>query len=128
VTLMPVAIGFAVVSGLLLLWIVVLTRHAWQTLPAGARVPVHGGPGGWDNWWPKERALLVWPVIAGLIWLANLGIMIYAVVAAASMSKDGAALAVVPVLLILPMVILLVSEHFALKAAARAASHSGTQA
>ena len=117
--LMPVAIGFAVVSGLLLLWILALARHAWRTLPPGARVPVHGGPRGWDKWRPKESALLIWPVVAGLIWLVNLGIVIYTVIDAAARSKDGAV--VVPALLILPMVILLVSEHLALKAARRAA-------
>ncbi|MCL2730809.1 MAG: hypothetical protein FWE15_12400 [Actinomycetia bacterium] len=121
---MPVAIGFAVVSGLLMFWMVALARRAWRTLPPGAPVPVHGGPAGWDKWRPKESALLVWPVIAGLIWLVNLGIMIYTVTAAHARSADGTS--AMSALLILPMIILLVSEHLALKAAGRAAGESGT--
>jgi len=116
---MTVAVAFAVVSGLLLLWMLVLARRAWRTLPPGARVPVHGGVGGWDKWQPKESALLLWPVIGTLIWLLNLGIMIYAVTDAAARAKGS--VATVPAVLVVPMVILLVSEHFAVKAAARAA-------
>lgn len=124
--LVLVAVGFAVVNGLLLLWMLALTRHAWRTLPPGAQVPVHGGPGGWDKWRPKESALLIWPVIAGLIWLVNLGMMIYTVTDAAARSADGASATLA--VLILPMIILLVSERLALKAAVRAANDSGVSA
>jgi hypothetical protein len=119
VRLMPVAVGLAVVSGLLLVWILVLARHAWRTLPPGAQVPVHGGLAGWNRWRPKESALLLWPVIAGFIWLMNLGVMVYTVTDAAAKAKDSAA--TVSVLLILPMLILLISEHLALRAAGRRA-------
>jgi hypothetical protein len=116
VTLMPVAIGFAVASGLLLFWMFVLTLRAWRTLPPGTPVPVHGGLGGWDKWWPKERALFTWPVVGSLIWLITAGTMIYA--AAGSPPRSKGSLAALPAVLILPMIILLVGEHYALKAAA----------
>lgn len=121
---MPEAVGFAVVSGLLLFWMLALTRRAWRRLPPGALVPVHGGLAGWDRWRPKESALLLWPVVAGLIWLVNLGIMIYALTGPAARPADSAVLT--SALLLLPMIILLASEHFALKAATRAASDSRT--
>lgn len=122
---MPEAVGFAVVSGLLLCWMLALTRRAWRRLPSGALVPVHGGLGGWDRWRPKESALLVWPGFAGLIWLVNLGIMIYALTGPAARSARSAV--VTSALLLLPMVILLIGEHRALKAATRAANDSGTR-
>jgi len=113
--MVALAIGFAVVGGLLLVWMLVLTRRAWRTLPPGAQVPVHGGLGGWDKWRPKESALLVWPVVGGLIWLAEAGTAILLAAAAAARSNGG--LAALPVTLTLPMIILLVTEHYALKAA-----------
>jgi hypothetical protein len=76
---------------------------------------VHGGLGGWDKWRPKESALQVWPVVGGLIWLAEAGTAILLAAAAAARSNGG--LAALPVTLTLPMIILLVTEHYALKAA-----------
>jgi hypothetical protein len=113
--MVALAIGFAVVGSLLLVWMLVLTRRAWRTLPPGAQVPVHGGLGGWDKWRPKESALLVWPVVGGLIWLAEAGTAILLAADAAARSNGG--LAALPVTLTLPMIILLVTEHYALKAA-----------
>jgi hypothetical protein len=113
--MVALAIGFAVVGSLLLVWMLVLTRRAWRTLPPGAQVPVHGGLGGWDKWRPKESALLVWPVVGGLIWLAEAGTAILLAADAAPRSNGG--LAALPVTLTLPMIILLVTEHYALKAA-----------
>lgn len=123
---MLVAIGSTVVSGLLLVWMLALTRHAWRTLPPGAKVPVHGGLFGWDKWRPKESALLIWPVFAGLIWLLNLGIMIFTVADAAARSDDG--MAVVFALFLFSMVSLSVGERLALKAADRRASTSQSSA
>jgi hypothetical protein len=116
---MAVAIAFAVVNSLLLLWVLALTWRARRTLPPGAQFPVHAGLGGWDKWWPVERALFVWPVIGAVIWLADIVTMVIAVVGAAS-SKDG--IAAVTAILTIPMIMLPVTEHFALRAA-RTLSH-----
>jgi hypothetical protein len=113
--MVALAIGFAVTGGLLLVWMLVLAWRAWRTLPPGAQVPVHGGLGGWDKWRPKENALLVWPVVGGLIWLAEAGTAILLAADAAARSNGG--LAALPVTLTLPMIILLITEHYALKAA-----------
>lgn len=125
-TLVPVAIGFAVASGLLLFWMFVLTLRAWRTLPPGAPVPVHGGVGGWDKWWPKERALRTWPIVGALIWLITTGTMVFTAAGIPARSKGSPA--ALPAALILPMVILLVSEHLALKKAARLANGPGASA
>ena len=124
--MVALAIGFAVVGGLLLIWMLVLTRRAWRTLPPGAQIPVHGGLGGWDKWRPKESALLVWPVVGGLIWLAEAGTAILLAANAAARSNGG--LAALPVTLTLPMIILLVTEHYALKAARATGGVGGTPA
>lgn len=121
---MPVAIAFAVVNSLLLLWMLGLTRRARRTLPPGAPVPVHGGLGGWDKWWPKERALFGWLFAGTVAWLATVGAMIAVVADAAERSNGG--LAALPAALVLPMAILLISEYLAVKAAARVASDPGT--
>jgi hypothetical protein len=118
---MPVAIGFAVVSGLAVLRMVVLARRAWQELPPGALIPVHGGSLGWDKWRPKERALLIWPFGGAVVWVVNVGIAVF--VAVAAKSADGAD--VLTGVLVIPVIILAVSEQLALKAA-RKASQSGS--
>jgi hypothetical protein len=112
---MAAAIAFTVVSGLLLVWMLVLARHAWRTLPPGAQVPVHGGPHGWDQWGPKEMALRLWAGIGAAIWVVNLGIMIYAVTDATARSR-GASTAL-QIVLVIPMLVLAISEHYAVKAA-----------
>jgi hypothetical protein len=112
---MPVAVAFAVVSGLLLLWMFALTRHAWRTLPPGAQIPVHRGLGGWNRWQPKESALVIWAVGGVVVWLATAGTSIYLATDHAAMSKGN--VVVLPAALTLPMVALLVSERSALKAA-----------
>jgi hypothetical protein len=114
------AIGFVVVSGALLLWLLAMVRRAWQALPGRSLVPVHSGGAGWDRWRPKESALPVW-IIAGVgIWVLNVGIMTYTVTAAAAKARAG--LDVAAGLLILPLIILVVSAQLALKAARRRAA------
>jgi hypothetical protein len=66
--------------------------------------------------------LLVWPVVGGLIFLAEAGTAILLAADAAARSNGG--LAALPVTLTLPMIILLITEHYALKAA-RSASGAG---
>jgi len=119
-------ITVAVVNTVILCWMLALTRRTWRTLPSGALVPVHGGANGWDRWRPKESALVLWPVISGLIWLLNLGIMIYAAVDPGARSQG--ALTALPVALMVPMVILAVTEHYAVKAAIGAANDPNTLA
>jgi hypothetical protein len=66
VIVMAVAVGFVVVSGALLLWLLAMVRQASRVLPPGSPVPVHGGPAGWDKWRPKESALRAWGLGAAI--------------------------------------------------------------
>jgi hypothetical protein len=126
VVLMPAVIGFAVLNGLFVAGMTVLARRAWRVLPPGAPVPVHAGVRGWDSWSPKERALVLWPAIAGAFWLANLVILVLvaAAVIARSPTDRGSVYAAAAGLTV-PLVILLVSERRALHAA-RTLSQQGT--
>jgi hypothetical protein len=116
VTLVPAAIGFAVVSSLLLLWMLAAARRAWRALPPGAQVPVRRGLGGWNQWRPKESALRLWPAAGVVIWLANVAIVVSVVTGGASARSTGDT-AALPGVLLLPMIVLLVGEQQALKAA-----------
>jgi hypothetical protein len=113
---MPAAIGYAVVSSLLLLWMLAATRRAWRALPPGAQVPVRRGLGGWKRWQPKESALRLWLAAGAVIWLANIAVVVAVVTGGASARSTGDT-AALPGVLLLPMIALLVSEHHALKAA-----------
>jgi hypothetical protein len=113
VTLMPVAIACAVVNSALLLGMLALARQAWRMLPPGAPVPAHGGVGGWDRWWPKEKGLLAWCCAGAVIWLICVAVPIFVVAEATSARGGGVA----SVVFLFPMILLLASEYYALRTA-----------
>jgi hypothetical protein len=73
VVLILVAAGVGVILVALMTGIY---RYGDRVIPDGAQVPVHSGLGGWDNWQPKRRGLLTWPILG-----AALSALLVAVVA-----------------------------------------------
>ena len=116
---MPVAIASVILSSLLLLWMVVSMRRTSRTLPSGSLVPVHGGPSGWDKWRPKETAFFVWSLGGTIVWLISVGVAIDIAITGHATKADG--LDVLTAVPVVPMVILLVSQQLAFRAARRAA-------
>jgi hypothetical protein len=49
-------------------------------LPPGAQVPIHFGPGSYNNWVPKRIGLLLWPAI---------GVALYVVLVVTSRGSSG---------------------------------------
>jgi hypothetical protein len=101
-------VGAIIAGGVVLAAMIGISAYAAVTLPAGARIPVHHGLGGYNNWVSKNTALILWPA-GGAVAFAVL------VATAASAGTSGKAAPV----LILPVVLLIaaVSQYGAIRAA-----------
>jgi hypothetical protein len=55
-----------IIAGVLLLAMIGVSSYGAAILPPGARMPIHLGPTGYNQWVPKIVGLLLWPV-AGLV-------------------------------------------------------------
>jgi hypothetical protein len=101
------SVGTVVAGVIVLLAMAGISVYGWATLPSGARVPLHRGPGGYGNWQPKALALITYPVA---------GAVVFAVVlTATSSAKSGktASAFIAPLVLI----VIAVSQYFAVRAA-----------
>jgi len=58
-----------IIDGVLLLAIIGVSLYGAATLPPGAAVPVHFGPGGYNRWLPKKTGLAIWPGLAAVVYL-----------------------------------------------------------
>jgi len=58
-----------VIGGVLLLAMIGVSYYGWVTLPAEARVPVHFGPGAYNNFLPKRVGLVVHPAVGLLLYV-----------------------------------------------------------
>jgi hypothetical protein len=84
-----------------------ISVYGWVTLPPGARVPLHRGPGGYGNWQPKTIALITYPVAGAFVFA-----VVLTVTSSAKSGKTASAI-------IAPLVILViaVTQYFAVRAA-----------
>jgi hypothetical protein len=64
-----VVIAGLIVGGAVWLAMVGASWYGWVTLPAGARVPVHFGPGAYNNFLPKRVGLLLHPAAGALVFV-----------------------------------------------------------
>jgi hypothetical protein len=103
-------IGLVIAGGIVVLVLVALSVWAAVTLPPGSQVPVHHGFGGWNNWQPKNIALIIWPGIGALVY----AILIVATSNASSSGKTAPAV-IAPI----AMLVLAVSYYNAIRAAIR---------
>jgi hypothetical protein len=99
-----------VVAGgvVVLLAIAGISVYGWVTLPPGARVPMHYGPGGYRNWQPKTIALISYPVI---------GAFVFAVVLGATSKAASSGNATPEVIAPLIILIIAITQYFAVRAA-----------
>jgi hypothetical protein len=58
-----------VIDSVLLLGIICVSVYGAAILPAGARVPMHLGPGGYTNWVPRYFGLVTWSVIGAVVFV-----------------------------------------------------------
>jgi hypothetical protein len=63
------SVALLVIDSLLLLGMVGVSLYGASALPPGARVPVHFGPGAYNNWVPKSVGLLLWPLGGGVVYV-----------------------------------------------------------
>jgi hypothetical protein len=104
------SVAILIIDAVLLIGIIGVSVYGARTLPPDARLPLHFGPAGYTNWQPKNFALVLWPVI---------GIVVYiALVVTTHRQHSGHGLPV-PVVLTALLVIMLGSHAGALQAANR---------
>jgi hypothetical protein len=56
-----------ITDGVLLFAIIGISLYGGATLPPGAQVPVHFGPGGYNRWLPKKTGLAMWPALGAVV-------------------------------------------------------------
>jgi hypothetical protein len=97
--------GPIIAAGVVALAMVGISVWGAVTLPPGARVPVHHGLGGYNNWQPKTLALITYPVI---------GVVVCGILFASHSSAK-------PTTIIAPIVLLIAacSQYGAIRAAIR---------
>jgi hypothetical protein len=108
-----------IAGGLLVLAMVGVSICGWRMLPPDARVPMHAGPGGYNNYRSRNVALIGWPASGVLIFGIFCGIFVGAL--HPNHASAGS------VLLILPLVILIliVAQVGAIRAAIRMNGRAG---
>jgi hypothetical protein len=62
----PIAL---IIGGVLLCAIIGVSLYGAATLPPGAQVPIHFGPGGYNRWLPKKAGLALWPALAVVVYV-----------------------------------------------------------
>jgi hypothetical protein len=102
------SVALLVIDSLLLLGMVGVSLYGASALPPGARVPVHFGPGAYNNWVPKSVGLLLWPLGGGVVY----GIL--AVHARSQQADGGSGL---PAGLTIALAVMLATEVGALRVA-----------
>jgi hypothetical protein len=102
------SVALLVIDSLLLLGMVGVSLYGASALPPGARVPIHFGPGAYNNWVPKSVGLLLWPLGGGVVYV------ILAVNARSQQADGGSGL---PAGLTIALVVMLATEVGALRVA-----------
>jgi hypothetical protein len=102
------SVALLVIDSLLLLGMVGVSLYGASALPPGARVPIHFGPGAYNNWVPKSVGLLLWPLGGGVVYV------ILAVHARSQQADGGSGL---PAGLTIALVVMLATEVGALRVA-----------
>lgn len=58
-----------IIGGVLLLAMIGASLYGTVTLPAGAQMPVHFGPTGYNRWVSKNVGLTIWPALGVLVYV-----------------------------------------------------------
>jgi hypothetical protein len=68
-----VSVALLVIDSLLLLGMVGVSLYGASALPPGARVPIHFGPGAYNNWVPKQVGPLLEDSGSAVDWVHSSG-------------------------------------------------------
>jgi hypothetical protein len=66
---MPMNIATLIIDSVLLLGIICVSGYGAKILPAGAQLPLHFGPAGYNNWAPRNVGLLAWPALGAVVFV-----------------------------------------------------------
>jgi hypothetical protein len=102
------SVALLAIDSVLLLGMIGVSLYGASALPPGAKVPMHFGPGAYNNWVPKSVGLVLWPVGGGVIYV------ILALSARSQQANGGSGL---PTGLTIALVVILVTQVGALKVA-----------
>jgi hypothetical protein len=58
-----------IIDSVLLFGIICVSVYGAVILPAGSRLPMHFGPGGYTNWAPRNVGLLAWPALGAAVYV-----------------------------------------------------------
>jgi hypothetical protein len=125
-----IIVALALGAGIVLMALMVaIYRYGDRVIPAGALVPVHGGPGGWDRWRPKKSGLRTWPIggaVVSVILVAAVCVVEYAG-NSGGQHRGTAAAAITMGAWVLVIVILPLFQYRAIRAALRRLDAQGSR-
>jgi hypothetical protein len=58
-----------IIDGVAVLAMIGVSLYGRASLPPGAQIPVHFGPGGYNRWVSKNAGLTLWPAIGVLVYV-----------------------------------------------------------
>lgn len=99
-----------IIDGVLLLGMIGVSLYGAARLPDGAQVPIHFGPGSYNNWVSKNIGLVLWPAAGMVVYV----ILIITHRSGQASGRSGSGLAVG---LTVALVVMLVTQVGALRVA-----------
>ena len=108
------SITLLVIDSLLLLGMVGVSLYGASALPPGAQVPIHFGPGAFNNWVPKSVGLVLWPAGGAVVYV------LLVLHARGQQANGGSGL---PTGLTIALVVILITQVGALKVALSRGGH-----
>jgi hypothetical protein len=58
-----------IIGGALLLAMICVSLYGAATLPPGAQMPIHFGPGGYNRWVPRNTGLVLHPALGAMVYV-----------------------------------------------------------
>lgn len=104
------SVALLAIDSVLLLGMIGVSLYGASALPPGAKMPMHFGPGAYNNWVPKGVGLVQWPLGGGVIYV------ILVLNARGQQANGGSGL---PAGLTIALFVILVTQVGALKVALR---------
>ncbi|HLI36731.1 MAG TPA: hypothetical protein VKV80_05230 [Streptosporangiaceae bacterium] len=105
-----------VIDSVLLLGMIGTSLYGAAALPAGAQVPVHFGPAGYNRWVPRNAGLVMWPAI---------GVVVYVILVIMGRSQRANGGSGPPIGLTIALAVMLVTQVGALRVALSRSGRDG---
>lgn len=97
-----------IADSILLFGMICVSLYGASHLPAGAQVPTHFGPLGYNHWVPKDLGLWLWPAV---------GVVVYAIVVIAALNQRAHGGPAAPIGLTLALALMLANQIGAVRVA-----------